>query len=132
MALKKLDLATSLCVIHSNTRPSFHQYPFPLSPNKTRDSVLAFRVKRNSLAGTEIIHVCLQLAANNLQHTFNCALDCTPLLDRQDATSDNMALLCALAGLRDTDPIVVYHLNLNRKRNTAATAPVVRTLNDLW
>ncbi len=90
----------------------------PLGPNKPRDSVLASAVKRNSLAGTEVLRIGVNLAANRVRGGSDRALESAPLLYGQIATAHKVTGGIVLTGKGNFDPV---REGLDRKRNISVT-----------
>jgi hypothetical protein len=99
-------------------------YLLPLSPNKPRDSFSASAVKRNSLAGTEVLQIGVNLAANRVRGGSNSALDSAPLLYGQNATAHKVTGGSVLTSKGDFDPV---REGLDRQRNIAVAFVLIRT-----
>ncbi len=77
----------------------------PLISDKARNSFLASTVKRNSLAGAEVLQVGVNLATDRMREGSDSPLDCTPLLDGQNTVAACMAGGSMFSGQRNFNVI---------------------------
>ncbi len=87
-------------------------------------SFVAFTVKRNSLAGAEVLHVGVNLATNQKQGGSDRPLDSTPSLDGQNNADAGMAGGSMFSSQCDFKLACV---RLDRKRTITAAFEPIRT-----
>ena len=86
--------------------------------------MLASPVKRNSLAGTEVLQIGVNLAANRVRGGSNSALHGAPLLYGKNATANEVTGGIVLTSKGDFD---LVREGLDGQRNIAVTFVSIRT-----